>query len=533
MMSEKSPVFANLVLHAMDHINIEYSYEHIRRIVEVFRDSGNMADICLSSGLAQRLCEEDDIDELLDALRGAVKDGYSLGMINVASHPFVNKVITTDPAGKKVDGDIDWDGLYRISERYATARQDPVSGEFDASCPGGAKAVQELFGKHPEIITRNLVTDVYFHRSRGAIISLGGYPTDWLDGWVAPPLAWFMGMVTLMQYPLAVNNWDYVFWPPDEEHARELLYDITENLPGDGPHVLFLGGHNVDFYANNSCWTAKNLGFPRHVEMWAYREGNPPSLDAARLPERYFLTEEQVEHNYNLLRLVMNTFKERAQSDPDFEVVTSLELVSRIDTGMEKKFDKKQLLEVARFVVENTGRGLPEWVPLDGKDALTLAQALDALTEAFAIWRENGNLPAEVAANGLLLGPTQRPREWRGDTTRPDVDGKTVTLDELVEACTGINKELGKCEPPDVPLYTMIGGIEVNTAELMYAAACGILNIGDGGSDKVTLKGLTMHPDPCIYARQPWLSDKEMAERGVMEQLNRLQLWTVKPVRFL
>jgi len=507
----------------MDPINTEYSHEHLRRIVETFRSSGLKTDIYLSTGLAQNILEAPDNTELLDLLRSAVKEGHGVGMLTLTSHPLISE------AGK----DLEWDDLYQLSKLYATTYQDPITGEFDDTRPGGSEVFRDIFGRSPDIITRNVVTDVYYHRQRGAVLSLGGFPSDWLDGWVAPPLAWFMGMVTLLHYPLAQQSWDYIFWPPEPLHAKQLLDKIVESLPGPGPHVLFIGGHNVDFYANNPCWTAKDLGWPRHVEMWAYLDRNPSSLELAKIPEPYFLSDELVERNYELLRLVLKTFQNRAESDQNFEIVTARQLVERIDTSMEKVLDREQIIYAARFLVENTRRGPPEWVPLEDGDFLTLAQAYGALTSALSAFQENDAIPGHVITNNNLLGPTTRPVEWVTTNRSPRIKGEKLRISELSDCCAGIAQKFSEREPPDIPVYAIVDEMEINAAEMLFAMAQAIINIENVREKHVTLRKLTLHPDPCIYARQSgWLSDNDMKNRTITEQLNRLQLWTVKPIKF-
>ena len=522
-MSDNFKVFANLLLHAMDPINVEHSHVHLRRIVEEFEASGVKTDIYLSTGLAQSIAEAPAETELLNVLRRAAEEGYGVGMLTLASHP------TPGEASRNLE----WDEAYRVTEHYATLHQDLITGEFDPNRPGGARLIEKIFGRWPDIVTRRVVTDIYYHRKHGALFSLGDMPYDWLDGWVAPPLAWFMGMVTLLHYPLAENIWDYIFWPPNPNQARQLLDEIVESVPDPSPHMLFIGGHNVDFYANNPCWTAKSLGSPRHMEMWAYLKGNPPSLEKAKIPHRYLLSEELIERNYNILRVVLKTFREREKSDLDFEIVTARELVARIDTRMEQVLKWEQIVAVARFLVEKTGRGLPEWVPLDDGNALTLAQAFGVVTSALAKWLETGAIPQKVTADANLLGPTRRPREWLGYPLRSSIENVNVTIAEVAVCCGQVAQGLGKGEPPDIPIYASAGGVEINAAELLYAAAQGILKVEKGERETVQLRRLTMHPDPCIYARQPWLSDAEMSKHSTADQLFQLQLWTVKPVKFL
>ncbi len=516
-------VFTYLQLHTTDHINVEYSHEHLRRIVEVFRKSGNKTNVFISYGVAQSILESQDNAELLETLSNAVKEGHGIGMLTTNSNPRI----------VEAGGNLDWEESYRVTERYANYRQDSITGKFDTDRSGGTKVISEIFGRYPEIITQWLITDVYYHRQRGAIFNLGTHFAKLLDGWVDPPLAWFMGMVMRLVYPMGKNTSNFLSWPPNDAYAREILNDLVKNVPENGPHMISFGTHNVDLYANNPCWTSMGMESPHHVEMRAYSKGNPSSMEEARIPKHYFYTKEQVEQNYERLQLLMRTLRERAESDPDFEVVSVRELVSQIDTELVKKLDRKQLLKVAQFITENSGRGPPEWVPMEGSDVLTLAQAFDSLVEAVSVWHSDGKLPDEVTADGLLLGPTRQPREWQGDTSRAGVDGREVSLEVLANACANVSGELGKGEPPDLPLYVKAGDLELNTAEMLHAAAQGVLKMDGGELGNVALRELSMHPEPCVTAKQPWLSDEEMAGRKLTEQLSRLQFWTVKPVRFV
>jgi len=495
-MTRKPIIFINFFMHTMDPINIEYSHPIIHRIINLFIDSGVPADIYLQNSLAETIVHSDVDPELAGKLREVYESGWAMATLRDSARPKPEDIYSG----------LSWEDAYSEAGRYQSQYRDIITGELDPSRVGGADVFKENFGRYPDIISRESVAEAYYMRERGAFVTLGLYPDDFVSSWVKPPMAWFMGMLAVHLYPGRVNMKEIIAWQPDPDEFDAELKEFIAQLPDADYHFVYLGGHNVDMYADNRRWNALNRGANRHIESWAFCEKNPKSLDEARIPEDFFYPCEKIEELFDRRRSTLENFRRNADKDRNLRIVNFGELRDAMYYEPKFRVSREDVVAMAKFLEDNIRRGVPEYVDVGGR-YFSLAESYQALAYSLDGYHKNGELPDAVEVDWMLLGPTEIPLEWKPHGVRRVAN------------------------PPAVGVHTLgkWGHPPLNAAEMLLGMSRAALMISGGKKWAVKLRYVSMYPEAMHFSTNPWLDDMHMQMLYPGHQLTALQLWTLKP----
>jgi len=525
---QKKPMLINFFMHTEDPINEELSHPAIRRVVEMFAETVGKADIYFTPNTAYSIGESKYEPGLSMLLSEYFKSGWGLGILFNNPHPEIRNVFAP----------LNWEEGWKMIMKYKMQYQDKITGEFDASRDGGDETLKRVFGQSADIFLRLVPENAYFHRLRNGYLSLGWYPTDFVSETCTPPLAWFMGMMAIMLYPLkgsptTVNSMAVTDWHGSKKEIESQIKNFINGIPRDRPQFVYIGGHNVNMYANNEKWDATGRGHPRHVEAWAYGETeNPPSIEAARIPPEFLYSQEQQDVAWRVRKNTLETFAQIVEEDPTVHIVAARDLDKFIEVKEQIILNQSELSVISQFILEKSRRGLPEYLEV-GNQELTLAEGFQGLVYALSRFYRSENIKGSITVWKNVLGPVVIPGEWGGPAHNENVDGKEVSLSDITKAAQDVVSAIILNDPVAIPVSVKVGNLMMNAASFCYAMAQTYTNIIHGNlKSNINLRDLTLCPDPCLTSRLEWKSDEELSKETTNWKLLYLQLWTVKPVTF-
>ena len=392
----KRPLLLNFYMHTNDPINVQYSPTAIKKVVEMYASTVGKADLYFTPNTAYSVGESKVVPELPSLIKNYLQSGWGLGILFNAPHPEIRNTFAT----------LSWDNGWKMIMKYKTQYQDKITGQFDPSRDGGEETLKRVFGQGAHIALRQIPENAYYHRNSNAIITLGGHP-DFLDNACKGPMAWFMGMLAIISYDVGAPS------PRAVEVGENYESEVRAYLnlvPRDRPQFIYRGLHNVDLYADNDKWNAADRGHPRHVERIGYsiKENgeiiNPTSLEAARIPPEFILSQQRRDEILTKRTNVLKAFAKIASEDPTIHIVSVQDLHKFIVVEENILLDKEDLSLISQFIDEKSRRGLPEYIEI-GEDYLTLAEGYQGLAIALAQYNRTGELPGQVTESKNVLGP--------------------------------------------------------------------------------------------------------------------------------